>query len=374
VRTRAGSEPIHELELELLCGDASALFEIALELAESVSLRPAVASKAERGLARLTGLAPAPRKAEPVVLAPDATVDDAVAATLGECQRQILANRAPSEAGDDPEGVHQLRVGIRRLRSALGLFKSVLPAEERASLRDELRWVQGELGPARDLDVFLAERIEPLLAERGTGSRAGVDAGALKRLRDEAAHLRAEAYAGVRAALGSARFARLLLRLGAWQSGRGWREQPLSESSARLFAPAHEFARELLESRARKAHALGVDLPSRSAPELHALRIRLKKLRYAADFLQSLFPHPKRARRYLRRLARLQDTLGHLNDVAVAERLLAVLLERLGSDAGIAHQRAAGFATGWAAHSAHAALADLPRRFERFAATPPFFA
>ncbi len=365
LRTRAGAEPIRELELELLRGEPAALFDVALALQADLPLRPAALSKAERGFLLLSGLTPAPRRARPLDLGPESTLDAVLEAVVGEALAQIAANQPAADAGQDPEGVHQLRVGVRRLRSALALFRKLLPEEPAASLRQELRWLGGETGPARDLDVFLAERLGPILRHRR-------DDGALKRLRDEALAARAEAYDRVRAALRSSRAARLLLSLGRWHAARAWRDQPLNETSARLFAPALDAARPLLARRHRKALALGRDLQGRSVAELHALRIQMKKLRYAAEFLRSLFP-PKRADRFIRRTARLQDVLGHLNDVAMAEALLAGLLDRLGAEAGGDVRRAAGFVTGWSAHVASQALDQLDRRWQRFADTSVFW-
>ena len=118
--------------------------------------------------------------------------------------------------------------------------------------------------------------------------------------------------------------------------------------------------------------SLGRDVAARPVAEKHVLRIQLKKLRYAADAARSLFPR-KRTERYIRRLAGLQDVLGHLNDVAAAEQLLARILERLGSEAGPVHHHAAGFLAGWAAHVADRRLRRLERLWKSFAAAKPFW-
>ncbi|HSJ95695.1 MAG TPA: CHAD domain-containing protein, partial [Myxococcota bacterium] len=128
----------------------------------------------------------------------------------------------------------------------------------------------------------------------------------------------------------------------------------------------------VLERRHRRARKLGRRLAEATIEERHQLRIRLKKLRYAAEFTAGL--HPGRpAARYARRLARLQDTLGHLNDVANAEGQLAVLLSRLGAAETDDEPRVVGFAEGWVAHSAHVELARLPARWERFADAARFW-
>jgi inorganic triphosphatase YgiF len=365
VRTRAGSTPLCELELELISGSPAVLFDLALALQELVPLRPATRSKPERGFAQLTGISPQPRRARKLVFRPDASVDDLLAAILADGIAQIVENCAPAEAGADPEGVHQLRVGTRRLRSVLALFKGMLPAEPTLQLREELRWLGNTLGVARDLDVFVDELIGPLVEER-------IHDGALKRIRDEAVGLRAGAYEGMRVALASPRTTRLVLSLGRFQAARTWRDQLLSVESARIFGPARQVALPLLEKRHRRVLRLGRSMDQKTPAELHALRIQLKKLRYASEFLRGLFP-ARRADAYVGRIAGLQDVIGHLNDGATAERLLGGLLDHMEADVGVAHQRAAGFAMGWASHRAGEHMTHLEKRWKKFRKERPFW-
>ncbi|MEE9608878.1 MAG: CHAD domain-containing protein [Myxococcota bacterium] len=365
IRTRSGSAPVRELELELVSGRSAALFGLALGLQADLDLRPSIESKVARGYALLTGERPSPAMAPAISLRPEATLEDVLAAVVGTCVQQIQANQVPAHDGIDPEGVHQMRVGVRRLRSALSLFAPMLPLEQAEPFRQELRWLAAELGAARDIDVFLEETLEPLLRHRP-------DDPALKRLRDEALELRADAYRNLRAALDSPRYPRLQLQLGGWLAARAWREQPLSAEGAILFAPAREQTAALLGRRHRKAHELGHDIATGTVEEQHRLRVHLKKLRYGAEFLRSVHPRAD-ARRYLRRLARLQDVLGRLNDVATAERLLYQLLERLGDEAGIAHHRAAGYVAGWTARLAESHGLRLAKRWKAFEKAEPFW-
>jgi inorganic triphosphatase YgiF len=365
LRTAAQRLPICELELELVRGEPAALFDLALELLESVGLRPAVWDKAERGFALLTGSPPGANAALKPALSPDCALDDALAEIFSACARQIAVHEASAREGADPEGVHQMRVGVRRLRSALGLFSAVLPGEPVDSFDVELRWLADALGEARDLDVFIGETLAPLAAARP-------DDEALKRLCDVARELRDVRQSELRQALDSPRLARLLLRLGRWTATRGWREQDLSADSARLFAPARELAGELLTRRHRKVRRLGAQLESLSPAEKHRLRIQVKRLRYAAEFFAGLYPHAK-TRRAIRRLARLQDVLGHLNDQATADTLLDRLLARLGREAGPAHQRAAGLVSGWTERGAEEAVVTLERCWARVERTRPFW-
>jgi inorganic triphosphatase YgiF len=363
---RAGEsrESFCELELELRQGEAARLYEMALELLESFPLQVGTRSKAERGYALRTGDGPSSRKALPLELPEDATLDAVLRAVAHSCLAQISGNTAAARDGSDPEGVHQMRVGVRRMRSVFSVFRPVLPGEPTRLLRENLRWLARELGLVRDLDVFIGELLEPLFAVR--------DDAALKRLRDEAEALREERKQALREVLRSRRHTRLQLELGHWIARSAWREQVLSERSALLFQRADVFADGVLDRLHRKARKLGREAQTGPPAARHELRIALKKLRYASEFFRCLYPK-KDARRYLRRLSQLQDLLGALNDLATASRVLADLLERVAPGDVGAHQRAAGFVEGFAARQDELALARLAGQWERFEDTRRFW-
>jgi len=330
--------PVRELELERLGGPTRAVYDVALRLAAEVALRPGLSGKAERGFAHLAGREPAPVRAERPVFPRGATLGAALGAALGECLRHMTSNQPAVEHGEDPEAVHQMRVGVRRLRSALRLFRRQLPVRETELLVEELRWLAGRLGAARDLDVFLEELLGPL-----TKSRPG-DAG-LAALREAAEAARREAYTELRRELGTKRYTILVLRLGRLVDDPTSRRRGASE----LARPARPVARRLLRHLARRVRGLGARLAELSPEELHRLRIRTKRLRYAAELLAPLFGNE--AVRTARRFAELQDVLGHLNDQATATQLVAGLRERL-AEPTPELARAEGFVLGWAAGSA----------------------
>jgi triphosphatase len=365
IRSARGVVPVCEVEIAGRGDDPSHPYRLALELLEDLPLRPLGRTLAERGYECSSGRGPATHKALPVAAAEGASLEDLLAAVAESGLAQLVANEPAAALGIDPEGVHQMRVGARRLRSALAFFGPVLPERQRTWLREELRWLTGELGPVRDLDVFVTELLDPLVeSDRPDGG--------LARLRVAAQEVRSEAQRRAVVALESPRWPRLVLETGAWIARRAWREQALDENSAKLFLPAPLFVAPLLERRHKRARRLGRHLAEASTEERHRLRIRLKKLRYAAEFTACLHPG-KQAERYARRLARLQDALGHLNDVANAERQLGAALTRLGEAPSLESVRAAGFAAGWVAHSAHVELARLPKRWERFEAVGRFW-
>jgi inorganic triphosphatase YgiF len=359
---RAGRHrlPIRELELELLSGPGRALFDTALRLVAAGDLRPSSLGKAERGFARLLGEAPAAARAESIELRHDAPHEEAIRLVLGECLRHVTENRGAAEHSDDPEGVHQMRVGTRRLRSALALFEPWLPVRTARALSEELRWLGRSLGQARELDVFFHDLLAPL-------ARSRPDDKGLAALCEAADAARVEAHAAVRTLLASRRYTRLVLRLGRFV------EAPFRRSdAAALRAPARRAARRILGHRAKKMRERAKGLEQRSPDELHRLRIRAKRLRYAIELLGSLFGGKPPART-AKRLAVLQDTLGHLNDLANAEALLAQLRERSGVSATLATVRAEGFVLGYAERSSASSRDELAHVWQRVARTRPFW-
>ncbi len=356
--------PIHEIELELRAGDPAKLFEFALLLQERIDLRPAARSKAERGYALARDEGAAALSAQRVHLEPHATLEDGLAAVLSHCLTHFTANADCAREGVEPEGVHQMRVGVRRARAAFALFEPLLPADRVRSFRSELRWLGRELGAARDLDVFtrgILADIEP--------HRAGN--AAFERLRGEAVVLRAECYDRVRACVGSRRYARLVLELGGWLAARGWHEHASGDDSLHWLMPARDFAETELQRRHRKVKRLA-DRLTESDDARHRVRIELKKLRYAGEFFRDLY-RGRGPKRFLRRIARVQSALGHMNDVATAERILAELLARLGPERTREHDVAAGFIEGWAARLAANALQETEDAWERLERARPFW-
>jgi inorganic triphosphatase YgiF len=366
VRAQGAREGICELELELVRGDPVRLYELALELCESFELSLGTRSKAERGYALRAGELPQPQKAPALELPNDATLDTALREIALACLGQIGVNLAPAFEGADPEGVHQMRIGVRRMRTVFSVFRPVLPEERARAIRDELRWLAGELGAVRDLDVFVGELLGPLSGVRGEDV-------ALKRLRAEAEELRDEHRQGLREVLHSRRLTRLLLELGLWIARASWREQALSETSAMLFQPAQVFAGEVLARLHHRAEKLGRVAVDGLPAARHELRITLKKLRYVSEFFQSLYG-AKDARRYLNRLSRLQDVLGTLNDVATAGRVLEELLGRVGPPDADSLARTVGFIEGFAAREDAHSLRKLESQWKRFDRTRPFWA
>lgn len=254
---------------------------------------------------------PAWRRAAAVSLNSDAGLDRTIAAVVKSCQDHWQTNVAAAIDGRDPEGVHQVRVALRRLRSALGLFKHHIPPAQRAVLSQEAKWLLGELGAVRDLDVFinvLAADFTPRVAE-DEGFAQLIRAARIQR---DAAQARAAA------GLASTRARRFAARLDTWLEGRGWRSENAAEDAV-------HFARHAINRRLRKIKSAAEGIARLPIPERHELRIAVKKARYGIEFLHDLLPQ-KRAQRWTAALKHVQDSLGHMNDLDVAERTIERLV------------------------------------------------
>ncbi|HQC73683.1 MAG TPA: CHAD domain-containing protein [Candidatus Competibacteraceae bacterium] len=259
------------------------------------------------------GLIPAAVKASPLALSADLSSEAAFVAIVAACLRHAEANE-PAVLSDQVEGIHQMRVAFRRLRSALKLFRTLVPRAASATLVEEIRWLNSHLGPARDWDVFAEEGLTPLLAHfpRKRG---------LLLFRQRVAAIRAAHHRALREALAEPRYA-LLRQSGAdWLARQPWREGLRESWQRRLAAPLPAFATPLLERQYRRVVKQGEHFAQLSAERRHRLRIRVKELRYALDFLAGLYPAAE-VRDCLGALSRLQDDLGVMNDIAVTRRLL----------------------------------------------------
>lgn len=347
IATENGSEAVCEAELELKSGRPARLYELALKLHEQVPFTVEYRSKAARGYDLLTGAKPSPTKAAPLQLDQDLTAWDAFVVIARQCLQHLRANEDCARLGKDPEGVHQLRVGIRRLRAAFSLFGTVLPDEHRRHFVEELRWAQQSFGPARDWDVFIGETLTPL-AQRLP------EQDSLVRLMQAATAARDQAYRQVTTTLNERRYTRLQLQLDLWlesgaNQGGGAIENPP------WLRPVSAVAREVLAIRHRKLRKLAKKFHILSDEGRHQLRINAKKARYAAEFFRSLFPR-KQAQRYARVLADTQDCLGSMNDAVVGHALVDALTR---DDPALA--RSTDMLAGW--HAARI-MGDQPRAAE----------
>lgn len=306
--------PICELELELKEGDPRALFELVAEMRAIVPLRFYPLDKAARGYMLAGNAPPRWRKAPPLLLAPDMTVEDALSTILGSATRHWIDNEAAAVDGRESEGLHQLRVALRRIRSALSLFRPALPEASRKQWDAELKWLLSHLGAARDLDVFAGETLPPVREARRE-DRGIVAVG------EAADRRRKEAHEDLRATIGSHRYADLLFGFSIWTARRGWRQGAEFETLLIQRQPIEQLARKILRKRHRAVLKAGSGFEDLGPEARHKVRIAFKKLRYGLEFFESLFPE-KEVRRFRRHAADMQDLLGHMNDAVVADRIV----------------------------------------------------
>jgi inorganic triphosphatase YgiF len=305
------SEPIHELELELRKGAPGALFRLALALHAATPLSVEVESKAARGYRLKDGSPPQAEKPKPSILDPKVRATDGLNHVIAGALGHLLLNRAAALAGDR-EGIHQVRVAIRRVRSALMLFEPRLEPHALSLFQDELKRLGRAIGEARDWDVFCAD-ILPAAFDGTENTQLG------ELIRDAAEARRHEADAACTREIRSPSFTALILGLAAWtEAGR---EQRTLLGDRRLDRRLSRIAPALVDRLSSKVQKRGRALGPGASPEtLHPLRKSAKKLRYAVEFLASLYPK-KDAKRFVKRLKALQKSLGVINDGATAIRL-----------------------------------------------------
>lgn len=241
------------------------------------------------------------------------TPEAALKSVARNCLAHLQANAGPAAHARDPEFLHQVRVAVRRMRSALRLCH---PADRAAAaLREELRWLSASLGPARDWDVLLEDTLPPILTEYSRTAPAGAPAQS-RQLVLAAQRRHARARAAAREALDSARFAALAEAVARWVDGAGLPDLGVTH--------VRRFASEELSRDHQRLMRKGEHLAQLEAGQRHAARIAAKRLRYALEFFGSLFP-ARLTKRYAAPLAALQESLGQLNDNSVALRLVSVL-------------------------------------------------
>ena len=306
-------------------------------------------------------------KARAVYLAPSINADDAFRLTLQQCKWHVVANVPAVLESRTPEGVHQLRVALRRLRVALASFGEEFRAPPIETLRMRAKILAQGLAPARDLDVFVDQLFEP--AARANGS---VEAFAVLRERAQAA--RRDAWADAVREVSGLAFRTFLHDLGATIDERLWSEAP--RELVAFQQPATALAGATLGRRLKAAKKRAKSLETLGEAERHRLRIALKKLRYTAEFFAPLYPAEK-VGPFVKRLGQMQDVLGFLQDVAVARKTLAQLIaeppeERSGPRADLSF--AAGIVYGWHLDRSANAWKEAIGRWKKFAKAEPFWA
>jgi triphosphatase len=276
--------------------------------------------------------------------------------TVGDGLQEMVAGalaalKARGRGGGDPNAnaVHRFRVGLRRLRSILSVFDDALPDCERRALGDRLRAIGQRYGRTREWDVFLANTVAPLQAIANHETLS-----VLERLARSARRASVPPGDTLRAHVAD---------IEAAVAGAPWLRHPASAQAELWDLPLREHAAKLLSKRHRKLKKGVKDADLVHQAAFHQLRIRVKKLRYASEFLKSLFDND-RADKYLDRLVGLQDLMGRLNDA----RIGTVLMEELSLPGPARH-----LLTGWLACEIASCRERFPGRARAFRRAAPFW-
>lgn len=306
---------------------------------------------------------PAAVKARAAILPRDIPSEDAFRLTLLQCQWHIAANISAVVEAREIEGLHQMRVGFRRLRVAFTSFGKHFRNPELDALKNRAKRMAENLGPARDLDVFTEELLEPAAKANGA-----VESFELLRTRANDARRTAWDFAATHTL--SSGFASFMADLNSAVERRIWLDG--AKDHAPFDVPAQELAAKVLDHRLKSAKKNAKRLNSASDDQIHQLRIALKKLRYTGEFFAPLYDK-KDVEEFGERLSRMQDSLGAVHDVVVARETLARLTAGANdhSDSGISF--AAGIVYGWHLDRATHILKKSVKRWKKFSATDPFW-
>ena len=310
--------PIGEVELELKTGSPRALFALARECSAIAALDLCFVSKAARGFALLDEAPLAAVQATEPRLRPGDTSGHAFQAIAGAALAQIAANAGVLKTMRLPAALHQLRVGVRRLRSAMSVFAPMLADDSLAGVKDELKWLAGELDQARDLDVFIQDAYQPALAR-------DPDQTGLTAFGQRLSAARERAYDQAQAAIHAPRFRALMLASLAWIEAGDWSLGDDPRRAALRERPVGALAAEQFSTRRGQIAKKGRDLAAMSPADRHRLRIKVKRLRYACGFFGSLYSGKAgKAQKAFSAASRdLQDKLGALTDIAFSRDLAA---------------------------------------------------
>ncbi len=315
LRAGTAERPVARLTLS---GAMAAVRVFVADLSDAIPLEVPAESLAMEAARLAGGVPPRPAGAS-TALVPGLPAETAFAHIIGYWTETLIA-LAPDAArgGPDTEPVHRLRVAVRRARSALSLFAAIVPDPLLPGVADGLRALGQVLGPARDWDVFATETLPPIQA-------ALPGRPALASLERAAARKRVAAHQTLTAWLDSPGYRRLILDLACLAAA-----DPPPAGGTDLTAAATA----ILTTLWKKTRRTGRAADELDNPGLHALRLKAKRIRYAAEFFAPLFPR-KPAARFIRRLSALQERLGVFNDSAVVEALLATLDRANGQAAGL---------------------------------------
>lgn len=357
--------PIVELELELVSGDVGELLSLARVMSEIVPARLSMRTKAYRGYTLFLNQGHIWARAEPLILKDSDSAEDVLVVAMLQELRHLVRNEDCVLARSNVEGVHQMRVAMRRMRSLITTYKKLLLKGSFEHLSDGLNAAANELGPARDWDVFLDELLVPVEAEFAGAPE-------LLTLRTCAEKRRHDGYVRADRLIVSQDYARLLTEVLYWTGNRVWRGEVGRLGPHRIDERAKTVAAKVLARRHARLLEAGNGVESLSAEQRHQMRIAVKKVRYASEFFQSLYPS-KTTNPYIRPLRALQDHLGHLNDLTSAKAMMGELVNASRGAKAKELARAADLVGGWYANAHKKRETNLRKAWSRFTKAQVFW-
>lgn len=348
--------PLCEIELELLTGSPVQLFGLALEIFNVVPCELETVSKAEQGYRLHAGMALSPVRSSAVKLKRQETAAAAMQRLIWSVMLQVQGNLAGLAKEQNEEYLHQLRVGLRRLRLILRIAYSMHQCEVLDSFRQEFSRLCKALGTVREWDVLMANILQPLC------NRMPQD-GNLHALLETGRQLREDRYHALMQEVTMHDWQSLLLRFGMWMLGDYW------EKFTADNIPAEQYAVLQLDFFAGRLTQAAQNVDYQDAARLHEMRILAKKLRYGSEFFASMFGRHK-VEKYLAILNALQDVLGQINDDTVALGLLETLSQSQDMRGGVS---AVSLVRGWIMHDQGRLQEMLEIKLRDFQQQRPFW-
>ena len=351
--SRQAAITYYEVEIELRQGTRRDIAGIARLLRQRFGLLPSTQSKFARGLALLYD---DKRLAVPATaVVPHDTLEEATRKIIGLHLRRLRQHDPETRRGQDPEALHDMRVACRRLRAAVHALEAGMPKQLHRYLSDELEWLGQLLGNVRDLDVQLGllERYHTVTRPDPGGGLTGLRA----YMESERVRHRAEMLKG----LDSDRYFRLLIRLEGFTRGRGRPRAGNGATKKSVAAVGRQAIKKAFRRLLKRGGAIGA---APTDADLHALRIRAKRLRYLLEFLREVIGKP--GRRLVKDLVRLQDLLGNHHDTVVAAEFIRRYVEGPGAQASAETFLALGAFMGEQRRLADVTRGDFQKAWARF--------
>jgi triphosphatase len=336
IKANAHQLQLYEVELELKEGAVAELFALAQRLVAAAPMTLSFVSKGERGFLLSEGHWGEAQKVALPDLSSGMAAGDAFKRICHACLHAVMLNTSLFErTTQDIEIVHQSRVALRRLRAAMSFFAPIAEGQRYETLRHEFGWMSDLLGAARDLDVWQDTVFKP----KASGPDVHPGFAFLSRY---VGALRQKAYVQLADALTSERWRKTLLECAIYLHVEDWK-------LGNRATPIDDFLDRRLRRRAEKLVKEGGKLEELDSSAQHHLRIRAKKLRYTAEFFESLVEGSK-ARRHFDDLVdaceTVQSALGEIHDRIALDAFLSQEFAKVDAQNGAPQNVPAAFAAG----------------------------